>query len=56
MLQSGGRTHAHGMTGMLHCGFIAQLCSVLASFSLKGAIYRQSRVLGSWRSDDTITT
>jgi hypothetical protein len=33
-LQSGGRTHAHGMASQLLCGFIAQQCSVLASFSL----------------------
>jgi hypothetical protein len=38
-LQSGGRTHAHGMVGMLQCGFIAQRRSELALFSLKGAIY-----------------
>jgi hypothetical protein len=33
-LQSGGRIHAHGMVGLLLCSFIAQQCSVLASFSL----------------------
>jgi hypothetical protein len=30
----GGRTHAHGMVGLLPCGFIAQQCLVLASLSL----------------------
>jgi hypothetical protein len=29
------------MKGMLHCGFIAQLCSAIAPFSLKGVIYSQ---------------
>jgi hypothetical protein len=33
-LQSGGRTHARGMASILPCGFIAQQCSVLDSFSL----------------------
>jgi hypothetical protein len=28
-----GRSHAHGTTEELPCGFIAQQCSVLASFS-----------------------
>jgi hypothetical protein len=32
-LQSDGRTHAHGMVGLLLYSFIAQQCSVLASFS-----------------------
>jgi hypothetical protein len=32
-LQSDGRTHAHGMVGLLLCSFIAQQCSVLAFFS-----------------------
>jgi hypothetical protein len=32
-LQSDGLTHAHGMVGLLLCSFIAQQCSVLASFS-----------------------
>jgi hypothetical protein len=29
-LQSGGRTHAHGMVRISHCGIIAQWCSELA--------------------------
>jgi hypothetical protein len=33
-LQSSGRTHAHGMVGLLLCRSIARQCSVLASFSL----------------------
>jgi hypothetical protein len=33
-LHSGGRSHAHGMASQLLCSFIAQQCSVLASFSL----------------------
>jgi hypothetical protein len=32
-LHSGGRSHAHGMAEKLPCGFIAQQCSVLASFN-----------------------
>jgi hypothetical protein len=44
------------MIGALHYGFIAQLCSVLAPLSLKGAIYIQSRTPGSWRSSNTVTT
>jgi hypothetical protein len=47
-LQSGGRTHASGMVGILHCGFIAQRRSELASFSHKCAIYSRSRTPGSW--------
>jgi hypothetical protein len=34
ILQSGGQSHAHGMAKILICVFIAQQCSVLASFSL----------------------
>jgi hypothetical protein len=48
-LQSGGRTHANGMVEILHCGFIPQQRSELASFSHKRAIYSQSRAPGSWR-------
>jgi hypothetical protein len=33
-LHSSGRSHAHGMASQLLCSFIAQQCSVLASFSL----------------------
>jgi hypothetical protein len=35
-LRSGGRLHAHGTASQLLCGFIAQQCSMLASFSLTG--------------------
>jgi hypothetical protein len=41
-LCSGGQTHAHGMVGILLCGFIAQQCSEFASFKSRGAIYSQS--------------
>jgi hypothetical protein len=33
-LHSGGRSHAHGMTSQLPCGFIAQQCSALSSPNL----------------------
>jgi hypothetical protein len=33
IIRSGGRLHAHGIASELPCGFIAQQCSMLASFS-----------------------
>jgi hypothetical protein len=41
------------MVGVLHCGFVAQRRSELASLSPKRAIYSQRRALGSWRGNDT---
>jgi hypothetical protein len=55
-LQSGGRTHARGMVGVLHYGLIAQWCSELAFLSLKRAIYSQRRAPGSWRGNYTVTS
>jgi hypothetical protein len=48
--------NALGMAGILLCSFIAQQCSVLASFKSYGAIYSQSPTTGRRLSDDTVPT
>jgi hypothetical protein len=55
-LQSGGRTHAHGMVGLLIYSLIAQQCSVLAIFSFMVLFIAGAKALGSWRSNDTTAT
>jgi hypothetical protein len=48
-LQSGGRTHAHGMASKLPCGFIAQQCLVLASFNIMVVFIAEARPrVGGW--------
>jgi hypothetical protein len=51
-LQSGGRTHAHGMVGLLLSSFIAQQCSVLACFSLTVLFIARAR---PWAAGEVMT-
>jgi hypothetical protein len=51
-LHSGGRSCAHGMASQLPCGFIAQQCSVLASFSLTVLFIADAT---PWAADEVMT-
>jgi hypothetical protein len=56
ILQSGGRTHAHDMVSKIPCGFIAEQCSVLASFSITTLFIAKVRPRVAGKSDDTVAT
>jgi hypothetical protein len=52
ILRSGGQTNAHGMASQLPCGFIAQQCLVLASFSLTVLFIAKA---GPWAAGEVMT-
>jgi hypothetical protein len=52
ILKFGGWTHAHGMAWILSCGFIAQQCLVLASFSLTVLFIAKAR---PWEAGEVMT-
>jgi hypothetical protein len=43
------------MVGLLLCTLIGQQTLGVCLLQFHGAIYSQSRALGSWRSDDIVT-
>jgi hypothetical protein len=52
-LQSGGRTHAHGMLRILHCGFIAQRRSELSSLKVQSVLFIAEAV--PWATSKVMT-